>query len=74
MPKTTPAELAAHDPDELAPGASSVPPLPGTQPTPDNAPPSTPPSTPENTPLPGGGSWRWDIRRPGWVDVSAEPQ
>ncbi len=24
--------------------------------------------TPENTPIPGGGSWRWDITLPGWVE------
>lgn len=24
--------------------------------------------TPDNTPLPGGGSWRWDITLPGWVE------
>ncbi len=24
--------------------------------------------TPDNTPLPGGGSWRWDITKPGWVE------
>ena len=24
--------------------------------------------TPENTPIPGGGSWRWDIALPGWVE------
>jgi len=25
-------------------------------------------ATPENTPVPGGGSWRWDIALPGWVE------
>ncbi len=25
--------------------------------------------TPENTPVPGGGRWRWDINKPGWVDL-----
>ncbi len=32
---------------------------------------ATPTPTHENTPLPGGGSWRWDINLPGWVDVNA---
>ena len=27
--------------------------------------------TPENTPLPGGGSWRWDDKLPGWVSNDA---
>lgn len=27
--------------------------------------------TPENTPPPGGGRWRWDITKPGWVDLDA---
>lgn len=27
--------------------------------------------TPENTPVPGGGRWRWDITKPGWVDPDA---
>lgn len=26
-------------------------------------------STPENTPVPGGGRWKWDIAKPGWVEV-----
>lgn len=26
--------------------------------------------TPDNTPLPGGGSFKWDISLPGWVDVT----
>jgi len=31
--------------------------------------------TPENTPVPGGGSWRWDITLPGWVEnLPAPPQ
>lgn len=25
--------------------------------------------TPENTPVPGGGRWRWDITKPGWVEI-----
>ncbi|MDP3652420.1 MAG: hypothetical protein Q8R67_12130 [Rhodoferax sp.] len=26
--------------------------------------------TAENTPLPGGGRWKWDITKPGWVEVT----
>ncbi len=29
--------------------------------------------TPDNTPVPGGGRWRWDITKPGWVDLDAVP-
>lgn len=29
--------------------------------------------TPDNTPVPGGGRWRWDITKPGWVDIDAVP-
>ena len=38
-------------------------------PTKDTTPPAAGPKpTPENTPVPGGGSWRWDIAGPGWVE------
>jgi hypothetical protein len=29
--------------------------------------------TPENTPVPGGGRHRWDINKPGWVDLDPPP-
>ena len=40
-----------------------------TEQVPGAKPHSTP--TPENTPPPGGGRWRWDITKPGWVDIDA---
>lgn len=36
----------------------------------DTPTPDTP--TPDNTPVPGGGSWRWDIAKPGWVEVGPD--
>lgn len=38
------------------------------------APESTAKATPENTPPPGGGRWRWDITKPGWMDVDAQAE
>lgn len=35
------------------------------------APAAAPTPTPENAPVPGGGRWRWDIAKPGWVDLDA---
>lgn len=51
---------SVNSPDDPVQGATSI-----------NAAPE--PATPENTPPPGGGSWRWDITKPGWVRPNAAP-
>ena len=41
--------------------------------SPTELPAQAPKATPENTPPPGGGRYRWDIAKPGWVDLDAAP-